>query len=167
MLNTVQIFFLLVLLPFSFIFGICRWSYWSLSLLYFRSLLPCQHDFMHLFCFKTFLFCIGVYTINNVVIVSGEQRMYFFGWVPLLYSSFLSMPVPTNWLWLPKEERPHFSHFYISHDTLLLLSHFSRIQLFVTPWTIAHQAPLSTGFSRQEYWSGLPFPSPNKEFNLL
>ena len=36
----------------------------------------------------------------------------------------------------------------------------SRVQLFVTPWTIAHQAPLSMGFSRQEYWSGLPFPSP-------
>ena len=29
-----------------------------------------------------------------------------------------------------------------------------------TPWTVAHQAPLSMGFSRQEYWSGLPFPSP-------
>ena len=36
----------------------------------------------------------------------------------------------------------------------------SRVQLFVTPWTVAHQAPLSMGFSRQEYWSGLPFPSP-------
>ena len=36
----------------------------------------------------------------------------------------------------------------------------SRVRLFVTPWTIAHQAPLSMGFSRQEYWSGLPFPSP-------
>ena len=35
----------------------------------------------------------------------------------------------------------------------------SRIQLFLTPWTIAHQAPLSMEFSRQEYWSGLPFPS--------
>ena len=31
---------------------------------------------------------------------------------------------------------------------------------FVTPWTVAHQASLSVGFSRQEYWSGLPFPSP-------
>ena len=30
----------------------------------------------------------------------------------------------------------------------------------VTPWTVAHQVPLSMGFSRQEYWSGLPFPSP-------
>ena len=36
----------------------------------------------------------------------------------------------------------------------------SCVQLFVTPWTIAHQAPPSIGFSRQEYWSGLPFPSP-------
>ena len=36
----------------------------------------------------------------------------------------------------------------------------SRVRLFVTPWTVAHQAPLSMGFSRQEYWSGLLFPSP-------
>ena len=36
----------------------------------------------------------------------------------------------------------------------------SHVQLFATPWTIAHQAPPSMGFSRQEYWSGLPFPSP-------
>ena len=36
----------------------------------------------------------------------------------------------------------------------------SRVRLFVTPWTIAYQAPPSMGFSRQEYWSGLPFPSP-------
>ena len=37
---------------------------------------------------------------------------------------------------------------------------FSRVQLLATPWTAAYQAPLSTGFSRQEYWSGLPVPSP-------
>ena len=37
---------------------------------------------------------------------------------------------------------------------------FSRVLLFATPWTVAHQAPPSMGFSRQEYWSGLPFPSP-------
>ena len=36
----------------------------------------------------------------------------------------------------------------------------SHVWLFATPWTIAHQAPLSMEFSRQEYWSGLPFPSP-------
>ena len=37
---------------------------------------------------------------------------------------------------------------------------FSRVGLFATPWTVAFQAPPSMGFSRQEYWSGLPFPSP-------
>ena len=35
----------------------------------------------------------------------------------------------------------------------------SRVQLFATPWTVAYHAPLSLGFSRQEYWSGLPFQS--------
>ena len=35
-----------------------------------------------------------------------------------------------------------------------------RVRLFATPWTVAYQAFLSMGFSRQEYWSGLPFPSP-------
>ena len=39
-------------------------------------------------------------------------------------------------------------------------SSLSRVWLFGTPWTVAHQAPLSTGFSREEYWSGLPCPSP-------
>ena len=37
---------------------------------------------------------------------------------------------------------------------------FSRVQLFAAPWTVAHQAPPSMGFSRQEYWSWLPLPSP-------
>ena len=41
-----------------------------------------------------------------------------------------------------------------------VLSHFSRVQLFVAIWTVACQTPLSIGFSRQEYWNGLPFPSP-------
>ena len=43
---------------------------------------------------------------------------------------------------------------------LLLLSHFSHVRLCVTPQTAAHQAPLSLGFSRQEYWSGVPSPCP-------
>ena len=46
---------------------------------------------------------------------------------------------------------------------LLLLSCFSRVRLSETPWTAAHQAPPSPGFSRQEHWSGLPFPSPMHE----
>ena len=43
---------------------------------------------------------------------------------------------------------------------MLVLSHSSRVGLFVTPWTVALQAPLSMGFPKQEYWSGLQFPSP-------
>ena len=39
-----------------------------------------------------------------------------------------------------------------------MLSYFSCVQLFATVWTVACQAPLSLGFSREEYWSGLPFP---------
>ena len=46
---------------------------------------------------------------------------------------------------------------------LLLLSCFSRVRLCATPETAAHQAPPSLGFSRQEHWSGLPFPSPMHE----
>ena len=41
-----------------------------------------------------------------------------------------------------------------------MLSCFSRVQFFVTPWTVARQAPLSMGFCRHEYWSGLPCPPP-------
>ena len=43
----------------------------------------------------------------------------------------------------------------------------SRVQLFVTPWRVAHQAPLSIEFSRQEYWSGLPFPPPGDLLDLV
>ena len=52
------------------------------------------------------------------------------------------------------------------HTLLLLLlppSRFSRVRLCATPLTAAHQAPPSLGFSRQEHWSGLPFPSPMHE----
>ena len=49
---------------------------------------------------------------------------------------------------------------------LLLLSHLSHVQLCATPWTAAHQAPLSMGFSRQEYWSGSPLPSPLLETTI-
>ena len=51
----------------------------------------------------------------------------------------------------------------VNKKLLLLLSHFSRARLCATPQTAAHQAPPSLGFSRQEHWSGLPFPSPMHE----
>ena len=53
--------------------------------------------------------------------------------------------------------------FFVSLLLLLLLSRFSRVRLCATPETAAHQAPPSLGFSRQEHWSGLPFPFPMHE----
>ena len=69
-------------------------------------------------------------------------------------SEDLRPTVPRNWI-LPK--------IWMSLDlcsSSCVLNRFSHVRLFVTPWTVAHQAPLSMGFSRQEYWSGLPLPSP-------
>ena len=51
----------------------------------------------------------------------------------------------------------------VVNPQLLLLSRLSCVRLCVTPETAAHQAPPSLGFSRQEHWSGLPFPSPMHE----
>ena len=47
-----------------------------------------------------------------------------------------------------------------SFQFMLRAQLLSRVQVFVTPWTVAPQVPLPMGFSRQEYWSGLPFASP-------
>ena len=47
-----------------------------------------------------------------------------------------------------------------ANNTRKKLKSFSHVRLFATPWTVACQAPLFMGFSRKEYWSGLPFPSP-------
>ena len=57
-----------------------------------------------------------------------------------------------------------FISFHSFHSAFLLfykvkVKSLSPVQLFATPWTVAHQPPPSMGFSRQEYWSGLPFPS--------
>ena len=49
---------------------------------------------------------------------------------------------------------------FLLHHVMLKCSSLSCVWLFGTPWTVAHQAPLSVEFSRQEYWSGLPLPSP-------
>ena len=63
----------------------------------------------------------------------------------------------TSLMWF-KEERRVVKFMPLSPPCML--SCFSRVRLFVTPWTVACQASLSMGFSRQEYCSGLPFPTP-------
>ena len=85
------------------------------------------------------------------------------------YWSGLLCPPPGE---LPNPETELTSH--VSHIgkrakgmQLLLLRRFSRVWLCATPWTAAHQAPPSLGFSRQEHWSGLPFPSPMHESEKL
>ena len=63
----------------------------------------------------------------------------------------------------PQRNPIPFSYHFLTSSfplALLLLSHISGVRLCATPQTAAHQAPLSLGFSRQEYWSGLSFPSP-------
>jgi len=53
---------------------------------------------------------------------------------------------------------PNHSYKYVKKK--VKVKSLSHVQLFATPWTVIYQAPLSMGFSRQECWSGLPFPSP-------
>ena len=69
----------------------------------------------------------------------------------LFLQTHLSLPLSP---WLPTWPLK------VSLLLLLLLSRFSRVRLFATPWMVAYQAPPSMGFSREEYWSGLPLPSP-------
>ena len=68
------------------------------------------------------------------------------------------------WIWTRgwvREFRSLFTVFSECHlYCVCVLSHFNCVQLFATPRTTAFQAPLSMGFSWQEYWSGLPFPPP-------
>ena len=76
------------------------------------------------------------------------------------------VPCLVWWLWACVGLWSHLSnlcfhgHLAFSYIDACVLSHFSRVLLFSTPWTVAWQAPLSMGFSRQEYWSGLPCPPP-------
>ena len=77
-----------------------------------------------------------------------------------LGQSFLRIPRREKWVetplnaWLPNRSNWQYN----SH--VCMWNHFSCVQLCATPWTAAHLAPLSMEFSRQEYWGGLPFPSP-------
>ena len=56
---------------------------------------------------------------------------------------------------MPTSQFNYLKVYYLENE-----SEVSRVRLFATPWTVAHHAPLSMEFSRQEYWSGLLFPSP-------
>ena len=61
---------------------------------------------------------------------------------------------------LPECTGPHGGLLEAYQDGTVKMKSLSRVRFFATPWTVAYQAPLSMGFSRQEYWSGVPLPSP-------
>ena len=63
--------------------------------------------------------------------------------------------------YIHNQDKANYSlQLHIYNTVKVKVKSLSHVRLFVTPWTVAYQAPLSMGFSRQEYWSGLPFPSP-------
>ena len=116
---------------------------------------------------QTFLFIWGTNGFHDSILKATERgifcfNMYLFIWLHqvlvawhrLLSSCCCRLSSCGLWPWLP-------------HNTWTLfpmpawvLSCFSQVWQFATPWTVAHQAPLSMGFSRQEYWRGLPCPPP-------
>ena len=73
-----------------------------------------------------------------------KHRRMALSWLPIQLRK--QSPKPHSWEGAELEEKCDVSHWVVSD--------------YVTPWTVAQQAPLTMGFSRQEWWSGLPFPSP-------
>ena len=79
------------------------------------------------------------------------------GWYAILVIHRCKTPlIKHNMVFMSFPQMPVLAFRLIISEVKLL----SRVRLFATPWTVAYQAPPSMGFSRQEYWSGLPFPSP-------
>ena len=82
------------------------------------------------------------------------------------HSSILAQRVPWTVQCMGLQRVSHdwvtftFTNIYVYNEYICMLSCFSRVQLFAMLWSVACQAPLSMGFSRQEYWSGLPCPPP-------
>ena len=98
----------------------------------------------------------GVFLTNSITLLS----LHFFKSVETNYTQNSSLvnshqtgPLKCTQKSQQKKSRHQLLHSKLYQD-LGMLSHFSLVQLFTTLWTVAHQASLSMGFSRQEYWSG-------------
>ena len=108
------------------------------------------------------MFCYHVWT--GFLRYSKYKRAAFPGtfnyartWMPMYFKVYYRELYYFIRTYKRKGSEKEYIYMYIH---ICVLSHFSCVQLFATLWTVACQAPLSMGFSRQEYWSGLPFPSP-------
>ena len=121
-------------------------------------LLPSHCDFS--FVFGRISFLVGAVLYCQCIVVQQlwfwcfhERRwarvFLFYRLVPRLTRIF-PLFLPEVWVVNPR----------CSNICLVKVKSLSRVWLFVIPWTVAYQAPLSMGFSRHEYWIGLPFPSP-------
>ena len=97
--------------------------------------------------------------IYNVALVSCVQQSFLVIHLPI---SIFFILFPYRLLWNIVEFPVLYNRSLLT-ILCMLLSHFSRVRLCATPQIAAHQAPQSLGFSRQEHWSGLPFPSPVQE----
>ena len=89
--------------------------------------------------------------------MTWENTLYEFSFPnSVLYHKRDFLSILPNFLWTLDE----FGGDKTCKRVCVCVKLLSHVQLFATPWTVARQAPLSMGFSRQEYWSGLPWPSP-------
>ena len=102
--------------------------------------------------------------VKNVPASAGDARVLSLGWEGPLEKNMASHSSTLAWR-IPRTEEPgrlksmlsqRVGHNWVTEH---MCTHTYE-RLFVTPWTVAYQAPPSVGFSRQEYWIGLPFPSP-------
>ena len=122
---------------------------------YSFSTLPAEQFTSHLIENRGHLACIPTPPPTNICIYFTSLKFismstyYLFSWI-FNFSPSLA-------LFLSKDVNASFSCL----NAMLLLSRFSRVRLCATPWTAAHQTSPSMGFSRQEYRSGVPLPSPN------
>ena len=104
--------------------------------------------------------CIGILCSCSPPCRSGQDVLVILWKKPMLFSVLqLSISLWTEICYTLKDQSLENGLLCIFQAIGNIL-YFSLIQVFATPWAVALQAPLSVGFSRQEYWSGLTFPSP-------
>ena len=118
------------------------WSY--TSILHSSNSSPCQDSTQQ----------ISVIVLNQIPILTLDSR-----WLSLVV---IDCDKAANPGILQKKLQILFNFLFFPFNPMKWseVKSLSRVRLFVTPWTVAYQDPQSMGFSRQEYWSGLPFPSP-------
>ena len=112
-----------------------------------NKLYPLKAKYLLIIFFTNRWFLLWIMKLERAELMENKQKCK-------TWSSLSQQVMHKFILWLLIYCHPH--HVYVCA--------LSRVQLFATPWTVACQIPLSMEFSRQEYWSGLPFPPPGESF---